>query len=412
MSEQWLNVNDLEFTSSDSTSLGSFDEMKFPTNTNSQSGSESGLDNSETNVDEQTKNSLITSNSRNSSLNYDGGSIQIQENVNKKKENFDKYGFLLEGNLKAIKEKQFSQGLIHKEVERTMKWQNIITNWDKHMKKKQKLYHFFGEGIPDRFRGLIWIKLSGSIKQIEEHANTKTYQQLFEIKNKNAEIDIAKDLDRTFPKHQEYMKNKEQLRLFRLLLAWSNYDTGTQYCQGMNFVAATLLLFLEEEQAFWTFVVLMTDYHMSGIYQDGFPLLQVYKFQFEQLMKKYLPKLFKHFTNVGIGTDLYYSKWLLSMLYSSFSFNTVIRFFDCFLLEGTPYYFQFPLTLLKWKQKAFLSMGLEELMENLINFPDKSLDLSKIIKTCQKFKITTKMLAQWSDEFRRQNYKRSTNTIN
>lgn len=58
--------------------------------------------------------------------------------------------------------------------------------------------------------------------------------------------------------------------------------------QGMGFIAGLLLLYMCEEDAFWTLVALMKGrIHppMEGLYTDGFPLVQQHFFQFEKLIK-------------------------------------------------------------------------------------------------------------------------------
>jgi hypothetical protein len=47
--------------------------------------------------------------------------------------------------------------------------------------------------------------------------------------------------------------------LSRVLAAYSVYNPDVGYCQGMNFVAALLLLTASEEDVFWMLVALVTD---------------------------------------------------------------------------------------------------------------------------------------------------------
>ena len=57
--------------------------------------------------------------------------------------------------------------------------------------------------------------------------------------------------------------------------------------QGMGFIAGLLLLYMSEEDAFWTLVALLRgSVHppLEGLYQAGLPLLQQYFSQFERLI--------------------------------------------------------------------------------------------------------------------------------
>lgn len=47
--------------------------------------------------------------------------------------------------------------------------------------------------------------------------------------------------------------------LRRVLLAFSIYTPSIGYCQSLNYIAGMLLLFMDEEEAFWTFVTLIND---------------------------------------------------------------------------------------------------------------------------------------------------------
>lgn len=47
--------------------------------------------------------------------------------------------------------------------------------------------------------------------------------------------------------------------LRRVLLAFSIYTPSIGYCQSLNYIAGMLLLFMDEEETFWTFVTLIND---------------------------------------------------------------------------------------------------------------------------------------------------------
>ena len=68
------------------------------------------------------------------------------------------------------------------------------------------------------------------------------------------------DLHRTITDCEEFRvsPNSGKNRLFNILHAYSGFDQEIGYSQGMNFLAAMLLLNIaEEEDAFWCLVSIM-----------------------------------------------------------------------------------------------------------------------------------------------------------
>eukprot|EP01050_Picozoa_sp_SAG11_P025082 SAG11_NODE_5547_length_1529_cov_4.364336_3_plen_77_part_00 len=52
--------------------------------------------------------------------------------------------------------------------------------------------------------------------------------------------------------------------LRRVLLAYSERNVAVGYCQGLNYVAALLLLAQPEELAFWSLAVIVEEYFTSN----------------------------------------------------------------------------------------------------------------------------------------------------
>jgi hypothetical protein len=83
------------------------------------------------------------------------------------------------------------------------------------------------------------------------------------------------------------------LELERVLTAFAVHHPSIGYCQSLNFITATMLLFLSEEESFWLLLtvvdkLLPPDYYsktMIGVYTDQIILTQ--------LMRKFMPKLYE-----------------------------------------------------------------------------------------------------------------------
>ncbi len=70
------------------------------------------------------------------------------------------------------------------------------------------------------------------------------------------------------------MKGKQGLQ--RVLRAYAAYDPEVNYCQGMNFLAALLLIWMPSEaEAFGGLVVLMQERGLRELYTTDMSALQV-----------------------------------------------------------------------------------------------------------------------------------------
>ena len=91
----------------------------------------------------------------------------------------------------------------------------------------------------------------------------------------------------------KWSHNRQQA-LFRVLQAYSEYNPTVGYCQGMGFICAVLLLYLNEVETFSVLRRFITDYGMSGLYEVEFPKLRICFEVLDSLIKAWLPRLHSH----------------------------------------------------------------------------------------------------------------------
>ena len=123
--------------------------------------------------------------------------------------------------------------------------------------KYSKLKERTRKGIPDGMRGIAWINIAG----VSEYKKGKEnlYQNLLSnIKNndfidKKEEDVIIRDLHRTFPKSIIFNAKlgEGQRNLFRILMCMGAGNKNTGYVQGMGFLAALFLLYMDDERLSW-----------------------------------------------------------------------------------------------------------------------------------------------------------------
>ncbi|NXL80227.1 US6NL protein, partial [Leptocoma aspasia] len=250
------------------------------------------------------------------------------------------------------------------EIERVDKWLKMLKKWGKYRnsdkvrrkrKKQRSLEHCL-------ILLVTFLEISGlpvEIKQMKEQA--KSFSS--EIK----QIDL--DVNRTFRNHIMFRDRYgvKQQALFHVLSAYSVYNTEVSYCQGMSQIAAILLMYLNEEDAFWALAQLLTNqrHAMHGFFIPGFPKLQRFQAHHEQILNKLFPKLKKHMDKEQMTTGIYTTKWFLQCFIDRTPFTLTLRLWDIYILEGERVLTAMAYTILKLHKKRLLKMTLEDLREFL-----------------------------------------------
>ena len=184
---------------------------------------------------------------------------------------------------------------------------------------------------------------------------------------------IERDIGRTFPRHRLFHSHNKngQRMLRRLLHAYTELDPEVGYCQGMAFIAAAMLSYMEEEEAFWSFVSVMYSemHYMRGLYLPGLIEVNVLMRVVERLVARHLPKLQRHFDREGLHVSMDATQWVITLFSNIFPFDLVTRVWDVFFHEGWKVFFRVSLALLKLNQRTLLSKDFEGMMDFFREFP-------------------------------------------
>jgi hypothetical protein len=188
-------------------------------------------------------------------------------------------------------------------------------------------------GIPGHLRGVVWLTLSGVALRLEENEKfcASLLHRFGAAPDAEAVDSIEKDIDRTFPQHPYYAQEFDvgQAKLRRVLhaLCWRN--PMLNYCQSFNFLAATLLLVTDDEDAtFWLMVLLLETILPNDYYGEGLIGAKVDQEVVAELIRSELPALAAHFDEIRFDVRALVPSWLLSMFVNVFPFDTVIRIWD------------------------------------------------------------------------------------
>uniref|UniRef100_A0A4W5NV23 USP6 N-terminal-like protein n=1 Tax=Hucho hucho TaxID=62062 RepID=A0A4W5NV23_9TELE len=278
----------------------------------------------------------------------------------------DRHGFLHEEELPTPS--VFEEKQKHQEIERVEKWLKMVKKWDKY-RNSDKMVKRVYKGIPLQLRGQAWALLL-DIEKVKQENSGKYETMKEQARGFSTEIkQIDLDVNRTFRNNIMFMERfgVKQQALFHVLAAYSVYNTEVSYCQGMSQIAAILLMYLNEEDAFWALSQLLTNnnHAMHGFFIPGFPKLQRYQAHHEQILSKLLPKLKKHLDREQMSNGIYTTKWFLQCFIDRTPFTLTLRLWDIYILEGERILTAMAYTTLKIHKKRLLKLPLEDLREFL-----------------------------------------------
>ncbi|CAF0909854.1 unnamed protein product [Didymodactylos carnosus] len=174
--------------------------------------------------------------------------------------------------------------------------------------RTNEMYELIFQGLPDSLRSELWLTFSGAI-------------------------------------HEKAFQNENGINaLRRLLKAYACYNPDVGYCQAMNIIGGVLLLYMNEEDAFWTLASicerLLPDYYnkkvVGALIDQGV---------FTEYCKDYLPDLYEKLKILGVASCISLS-WFLTLFVSVLPFHSAMYVMDIFFFDGIKVLFQIALIIL------------------------------------------------------------------
>ncbi|KAG8364471.1 hypothetical protein BUALT_Bualt18G0000800 [Buddleja alternifolia] len=276
----------------------------------------------------------------------------------------DLYGFTVEGNvddvnvLNEVREKVRQQRRVwwSLEANKGANWY-LQTHVSSTLKSSLKfsalvnaitLKRLIRKGIPPNLRPKVWFSLSGAAKK-KSTVPDSYYDDLtraIEDKVTSATKQIDHDLPRTFPSHPWLDTPEGHAALRRVLVAYSFRDSDVGYCQGLNYVAALLLLVMKtEEDAFWMLSILLENVLVSDCYTNNLSGCHVEQRVFKDLLTKKCPRIAAHLEALEFDVSLVCTEWFLCLFSKSLPSETTLRVWDLLFYEGAKVLFNVALAI-------------------------------------------------------------------
>ncbi|CAB39804.1 RabGAP [Schizosaccharomyces pombe] len=224
-----------------------------------------------------------------------------------------------------------------KELSRIQKWKSMCSihlvsgNQLHSFRKTRKLILRTFKGIPDCWRSIAWWSFL-----VDSLPDKKLIDKYYQLNEQICDYDVQIDLDvpRTAATHFLFRKRYigGQRLLFRVLHAVALYIPRVGYVQGMASIAATLLIYYPEEQAFIMMVNLLENRGMGDLFSSGFDtLLKAFDMLKHELS---FTQSGRHLAEIGAEPSAFATRWYLTVFHQCVPFHTQLRIWDLLFLLG------------------------------------------------------------------------------
>ncbi|CAK7562311.1 MAG: hypothetical protein SEPTF4163_000150 [Sporothrix epigloea] len=168
---------------------------------------------------------------------------------------------------------------------------------------------------------------------------------------------IQADIHRTLTDNIFFREGPGTAKLNEVLLAYARRNPDVGYCQGMNLIAANLLLVTPSaENAFWLLASIIETILPVGYYDHSLAGSRADQQVLRAYVADVLPRLSTHFDALSIDLETMTFQWFLSVFTDCLSAEVLFRVWDVVfcLNDGSVFLFQVTLALLKLNEAALL----------------------------------------------------------
>jgi hypothetical protein len=188
-------------------------------------------------------------------------------------------------------------------------------------------------GIPVPLRAKVWSECSGaSAMRVPGYYDDLVKGAGGSEPDSSVVGQIDMDIYRTLTDNVFFRKGPGVSKLKEVLLAYSRRNPEVGYCQGMNLIAASLLLIMPTaEDAFWILASMIEIILPQHYYDHGLLASRADQVVLRQYISQVLPKLASHLDALGIELEALTFQWFLSVFTDCLSAEALYRVWDVVL---------------------------------------------------------------------------------
>ena len=260
------------------------------------------------------------------------------------------------------------------------------------------------EGVPRRYRAVVWKILfsqhSRKNVSVREDAvatpakkssadmwwGSLPYREYLSRVNTNVLSQIDRDVPRTFSTNEVCREPSFRMQLRNVLAAYSARNTAIGYCQGMNYLVATIMLHVRDEYDVFELATILfeeiipRDYFLESMF--GYHVDQAV---LEACVREYIPAVAAHLDEKLIPMSCFSCAWLLCLGVEALPFGTAMYLWDQLLSQGFVVVFRWALALISLHQDYIFNCtdagtclsAMRDSLSQLFSFVDLASEMGK-----------------------------------
>ena len=277
----------------------------------------------------------------------------------------------------------------------------VSKEWNKVLRRKRYKRILLNASVitnyPD-LRRIIWAKLL----EIEEVPMDywQIVSQLDNSPNLLGELTdvIEVDVARSFQKNTEI--NSRNLK--NILKAYALFNKNLGYCQGMNYIAGTLFLVIQDEEASCRCLSAMIEmFSMNSLFTNNLKKLKKLFYIFDRLIVMYLPEINETFKDAWVFSDHFSSAWFLTLFSSILhtKFEILVKIWDLFFLQGWKAIFKICIVILKKYSEKLIDKSFEDILFIINGLTNSNIFEDEFFRDVSKVKLSNRIIEEIENEY-------------
>lgn len=208
------------------------------------------------------------------------------------------------------------------------------------------------------------------------------------------EVDVARSFQKNPAISSRNLKN--------ILKAYALHNEEIGYCQGMNYIAGTLFLVIQDEENSCKCLAAMIEkFSMSSLFTQNLKKLKKLFYIFDRLIVIYLPEINEVFKDAWVFTDHFSSAWFLTLFSSVLhtKFEVLVKVWDLFFLYGWKAIFRICIGVMQKYKESMIDKSFEDVLFILNGLATSNILDEDFFVHLESVKIPNRLIDEIEEEY-------------